>query len=206
MKKNPYSNFKSLNEIMSPDTPDGWLYIGDKHTRYVLGEPLDYNILVVGVNPSTAKPLEPDPTIRKVKHICNSYPLYKCGWIMVNLYPLRATDPNDLPNKADQVLSDNNVRIISKVLEECKIDRIWAAWGNLIESREYLPVELSKICTVQETLKNADRTEWYAWGSLTKRGNPRHPLYVKYDCDFEYLPVSDYLCEFPSVVPDTGLL
>ncbi|MCR5167733.1 MAG: DUF1643 domain-containing protein [Oscillospiraceae bacterium] len=111
-----------------------------------------------------------------------------------------------MPDTADKVLSDNNVRIISKVLEEYKIDRIWAAWGNLIESREYLPVELSKICTAQENLKNADRTEWYAWGRLTKRGNPRHPLYAKYDCDFEYLPVSDYLCEFPSVVPDTGLL
>ena len=36
--------------------PAGWIYLGNDNERYVLGKPGERNILVLGVNPSTAKP------------------------------------------------------------------------------------------------------------------------------------------------------
>ena len=36
--------------------PEGWLYIGDEKVRYALGEPGSCNLLIVGLNPSTATP------------------------------------------------------------------------------------------------------------------------------------------------------
>ena len=53
------------------DVPKGWLYIGDEKERYLLGQPGKYNLLVFGVNPSTASPGESnlDPTIRKVRKV-----------------------------------------------------------------------------------------------------------------------------------------
>ena len=69
-------------------------YIGDDEVRYVLGQPGNNNLLVIGVNPSTATPEEPDQTIKKVMEIskANGYG----GWIMVNLYPQRSTNPNGM--------------------------------------------------------------------------------------------------------------
>ena len=49
----------------NPNTPEGWLYIGDDKVRYALGEPGSYNLLVIGLNPSTAIPDKPDPTIKR---------------------------------------------------------------------------------------------------------------------------------------------
>lgn len=40
----------------NPNTPEGWLYIGDENVRYALGEPGSYNLVMVGLNPSTATP------------------------------------------------------------------------------------------------------------------------------------------------------
>lgn len=40
------------------DIPPGWLYIGDNKERYLLGQPGRNNILIFGVNPSTACPGE----------------------------------------------------------------------------------------------------------------------------------------------------
>ena len=53
------------------DIPDGWIYLGDDKERYILGQPGRYNMLVFGVNPSTASPGENnlDPTIRKVRNV-----------------------------------------------------------------------------------------------------------------------------------------
>ena len=58
--------------LNNPDTPDGWLYIGDDNVRYALGEPGSYNLIVVGLNPSKATPQKSDTTISKVREIVKS--------------------------------------------------------------------------------------------------------------------------------------
>src|SRR5690606_17601605 len=73
-----------------------WVYLkNDENTlRYVLGEKGNKTIACIGVNPSTATPEKLDPTLKKVKTVAkhNGFD----GWIMYNLYPQRATNPNDL--------------------------------------------------------------------------------------------------------------
>ena len=36
--------------------PQGWIYLGNDKERYVIGQPGYYNMLIFGVNPSTATP------------------------------------------------------------------------------------------------------------------------------------------------------
>lgn len=169
------------------DIPEGWLYIGDDKERYALGQPGVRNMLVFGVNPSTASPGEKnlDPTIRKVRKLIAEAEYD--GWIMVNLYPLRATDPRDLPGEPDQKLIENTLSVIKAIDRSYRIDAVWAAWGDLIETRFYLGDILYDI---QEVLEGD--YQWYYRGSLTKKGNPRHPLYMKYGEEFKWFPVADY--------------
>ena len=92
----------SMNRIK--EMPNGWIYLGDEKERYILGQRGFRNMLVFGANPSTASPGDEnlDPTIRKVRMLCERAGYD--GWIMANLYPLRSTNPKDLPGEADEKL------------------------------------------------------------------------------------------------------
>lgn len=168
----------------------GWIYLGDSCERYVLGQPGKSNLLVFGVNPSTAVAGKDDPTIRKVRSISQHDGFD--GWIMVNLYPVISTDPNQLPEKVDSVIVQNNLAVIRAVAKSYNIDRIWAAWGNLIDKRTYLRDSLFDI---SKELHSID-VEWCYRGSLTKSGNPRHPLYMKLEESFNCFDVADYASEW----------
>lgn len=169
------------------DIPNGWIYLGDDTERYILGQPGNRNMLVFGVNPSTATPGDNniDPTIRKVRKLTaeDGYD----GWIMVNLYPLRATDPKNLPQKEDKKLLEKNLKVLKALVKAYRIDAVWAAWGNTIDTRFYLGDTLYDI---QEELEGD--FQWYYRGAMTKDGNPRHPLYMKSGVKYEWFPVGDY--------------
>ena len=68
-----------------------------------------------------------------------------------------------------------------------RIDAVWAAWGNTIDTRFYLGDTLYDI---QEELEGD--FQWYYRGAMTKDGNPRHPLYMKSGEKYEWFPVGDY--------------
>lgn len=169
------------------DIPDGWMYLGDDKERYILGQPGRYNMLVFGVNPSTAFAgiNNLDPTTRKVRDFVaeSEYD----GWIMANLYPLRATKPDELPEKADPKLLENNMKVLRAVMKSYVIGAAWAAWGNSIDSRFYLGESL---CRIEE--EQIGDFEWFYRGKKTNDGNPRHPLYMKAGEKFEWFPVFDY--------------
>lgn len=167
---------------------DGWLYIGDDKCRYAIGEPGKYNLLVIGINPSTATPEKLDPTIRKVRKIVEQNEIFN-GWVIINLYPLRNKDPKEMPEQADEDLSRNNVAVIKEILDRFDFWRIWAAWGDAIDTRDYYVEELNKIVGLSSQ-------EWYHKGKMTRRGNPRHPLYLPDDAEFVWFPVADYLTMF----------
>ena len=168
------------------DIPKGWIYLGDKTERYILGQAGKRTILVFGVNPSTATPGDNniDPTIRKVRKLAaeDGYD----GWIMVNLYPLRATDPRELPKKEDKKLIGKNTMVLKALVKSYRIEAIWAAWGNTIDTRSYLRGALYDI------LDGTGDFQWFSRGIMTKKGNPRHPLYMKSGEKFERFGVGDY--------------
>lgn len=150
-----------------------WLYLNDRNdeVRYLLGETGEKIIACIGVNPSTARPNALDPTLKSVKRIAqhNGFD----GWLMYNLYPQRATDPKDLHVEVNHEDKRFNNYTIVKTIENLKIDTIWIAWGDLIDTRSYL-----YYCLVDlyEALKDHN-LKWKIIDVPTKSGHPRHPLY-----------------------------
>lgn len=64
----------------------------DDTARFMLGEVGENPIICLGINPSTANDEKDDSTISKIRKIASEN---NCdGWIMLNLYPQRATNPN----------------------------------------------------------------------------------------------------------------
>ena len=154
--------------------PEGWVYLGDDNERYVLGQPGQKNLLVIGVNPSTAKPEKLDPTIKKVIKISQEQGY--SGWIMVNLHPQRATDPQDITPLTDTIMK-NNIEVIRYTIEKLDIKYVWYAWGNLIDifgKKSFLHDSQKQIDDLLKE-KNVQRYHYY---KLTKKGNYRHPLYA----------------------------
>jgi hypothetical protein len=95
----------------------------------------------------------------------------------------------DENGKADRKLIEKNLKVLEALQKSYFIDKVWAAWGDLIDSRDYLG---NTLYDIQDTIKEA---EWYHLGTTTRWGNPRHPLYLKGDSEFQWFPVFDYACE-----------
>ena len=155
---------------------DDTIYLKSKDNkyRYALGTKGEKPLYCIGVNPSTATPEKYDPTITRVSRTAD-----KMGFdsfVMLNLYPLRATNPDDLPEDFDFDENKKNYEVILDLIKDGAT--IWAAWGDLIKERPYLYGCRNVICRLIENDKKD--IHWVKMGELTKSGNPRHPLYLKY--------------------------
>ena len=102
---------EQLPRLEAGEYPGGiWYY--EPHTylpyRYVLGRVGRHPLVCIGINPSTAQPGALDPTLRSVERLAaaNGFD----SWIMFNVYPQRATDPNDMDKTPDRALCDENLR------------------------------------------------------------------------------------------------
>jgi hypothetical protein len=78
--------------------------------RFALLKRGERTLYVFGVNPSTATDTHSDRTMSKVIGFAsrNDYD----GFVMMNLYPLRSTDPFALPKKIDKELHQKNLEMI----------------------------------------------------------------------------------------------
>lgn len=153
-----------------------WLYEKneDNSARFVLGQifnPMGRTLLCFGINPSTACPEFLDNTIRKVINIGkhNGYE----NWIMLNVYPQRATNPNDMHLERDENLAKTNLKHIKNIAEKYANCDVWLAYGNLISKRKYLRVCLDEIIS----LLKGEQGKQIKIIKLTKANNPVHPLY-----------------------------
>ncbi|MDY3725004.1 MAG: DUF1643 domain-containing protein, partial [Candidatus Borkfalkiaceae bacterium] len=125
-----------------------WVYETneDNSARFALGQIFDKNgkiLLCFGINPSTACPTSLDNTIRKLISISknNGYD----NWIMLNVYPQRATNPDDIHKKCDEQLMAQNMQHIRDVVEKYAESDILLAYGNLISKRKFLKTCLNNI-------------------------------------------------------------
>ena len=153
-----------------------WLYENnaDNSARFVLGQvlnPSGKTLLCFGINPSTACPENLDSTIRKIISICN-YNGYE-NWIMLNVYPQRATNPDDMHLECDEALVRTNLLHIKKIAENYPDCDVLLAYGNLISKRKYLKACLDEILT----LLTEEQGKKMKVIKLTKANNPIHPLY-----------------------------
>ena len=153
-----------------------WLYENneDNSARFVLGQvfnPSGKTLLCFGINPSTACPENLDNTIRKIISI-GHYNGYE-NWIMLNVYPQRATNPDDMHLERDEALSKANLLYIRKIAEKYPDCDVLLAYGNLISKRKYLRTCLDEILT----LLSNEKGKKIKVIKLTKTNNPVHPLY-----------------------------
>ncbi|HRN28990.1 MAG TPA: DUF1643 domain-containing protein [Terrimesophilobacter sp.] len=154
-----------------------WVYenTDDNAARFTLGTAGERPLVCIGLNPSTAVPNELDPTLTRVQAVAklNDYD----SFLMLNVYPLRSTEPTGLPVLPDPAVVEANTRAIGNALRGRDPD-VWAAWGALIAKRKFLVPLLLDLIDLPE-LRNA---RWLSHGPISKDGHPHHPLYVK-DCD-----------------------
>ena len=121
--------------------------------------------LFIMLNPSTADAVQDDPTIRRCikfseREGCTSL-------TVVNLFALRATDPNELKKHSDPIGPLNDQRI-EEMVDNHSLGIVVAAWGAH-------PMAQKRGTDV--------RTKFGLFKCLgiTKNGSPKHPLYVRAD-------------------------
>ena len=163
-----------------------WIYSNspDNSERYILGETGDNPLVCVGVNPSTAEPNNLDPTLIQVSN--RALALGYDSWLMINLYPQRATNPNDMHIEMDAEIHKQNLAEIKKCFSG-QYD-IWAAWGGLIEKRKYLIPCLKEIYFVL-----GSDCRWYSIGKRSVKGHPHHPLYLSRGLGMDEFDVEEYI-------------
>jgi hypothetical protein len=184
--------FTKDNEMKDKTSFD--IYHCDSHDtcRFSLGKKGNKILYVVGLNPSTANKEKSDKTVTMVQNIAlkNNFD----GFVMLNLYPLRSTDPQGLPDVPNTKLLDDNVEHMKMLGSQVDEMVIWAAWGENILIRDYLFASLNKINLELRKLHN-DQLSWKNFGSLTGAGHPRHPSRASYDWIFDSFDIVNYIKE-----------
>jgi len=165
-----------------------WIYDTDPRDkyRYTLGKKGDKTLVCLGVNPSQARPNQYDGTVASVERIAHFNQFD--SWIMINLYPQRATEPFLLHQKIEKEFHEQNLEFIENLFED-KDPVIWAAWGNLIDSRPYLKHCLSDIFNMSQFYD----CQWLSAGDPLKAGHPRHPLYLRKDTLLSEFDMENYM-------------
>jgi hypothetical protein len=141
-----------------------WIYKNneDNSCRYILGEPGNRTLCCIGVKPSTAEPNNLDNTLLNVRKIAtkNGYD----GWIMINIYPQKATDPSELHEEILELIHSQNLKYIEEYFSVNMPVAVWASWGTLIKKRKYLRDCLKDITNIISAYK----INWLTFGKPTK--------------------------------------
>ena len=166
-----------------------WLYAPNFYSeyRYILGTRGENPLICIGINPSTAEPDNLDNTLKSVERIAlgNGFD----SFIMFNVYAQRATDPDAMEKACNTLLHRENLEAFRYVLSISNKPAVWAAWGAIIEKRDYLAECVRDMVAVgQEYGAN-----WYCAGAITKKGHPHHPLYLRKDEKLKPFDVAVYL-------------
>lgn len=177
-----------------------WLHEGTENnsSRFVLGTVGERPLVCFGLNPSTAVPSNLDRTLARVQAVAslNGYD----SFLMLNVYPLRSTDPAQLPLVADPELVESNALQIAKALNDTEPD-VWAAWGALITKRQFLAPALLELLKLPELRK----ARWFSRGPVSKDGHPHHPLYIKDTDPLVPFDIENYLRQLPGVIAPESL-
>lgn len=132
-------------------------------------------ILFIMLNPSTADADTNDPTIRR----CIAF-AERDGFTdltVVNLFALRATDPNALLSLEDPIGPDNDLYLTQEIAKhKGGIGTIVCAWGGKFIARKRGSRVLDWIGPTAMCL------------GVTQAHAPRHPLYLKADTEFRSYP------------------
>lgn len=174
----------------SPDYDiDKWLYAPNFYSeyRYILGTRGKNPLICIGINPSTARPDALDNTLKSVQRIAEGNGFD--SFIMFNVYAQRATRPDDMERQCNLALHRENLEAFRYVLSISERPVVWAAWGAIIEKRDYLA---DCVRDMVET-GQAYNAQWCCAGAISKKGHPHHPLYLRKDEKLKPFDVEGYL-------------
>ncbi len=166
-----------------------WLYAPNFYSeyRYILGTRGENPLICIGINPSTAEPDNLDNTLKSVERIAlgNGFD----SFIMFNVYAQRATDPDSMERQCNVQLHQENLKAFRYILSISKKPAVWAAWGAIIEKRDYLADCVRDMVEIGQEYG----ATWYCAGAITKKGHPHHPLYLRKDEKIKPFDVTGYL-------------
>ncbi len=166
-----------------------WLYVPNHYSeyRYILGTRGRKPLICMGINPSTAAPDALDPTLQSAQRIAlsNGYD----SFLMFNVYAQRATRPDDMERSCNPVLHAENRKAFRYLLSLSPAPALWAAWGNIIEKREYLMDCLGDFAADA----SAAGARWFTAGPPLKSGHPHHPLSLKGTAPLQPFDIRAYL-------------
>ena len=189
----PFDEALALSGRSGAYDAEKWLYVPDFYTeyRYLLGTRGRNPLICVGINPSTAAPDDLDNTLKSVSRIAagNGYD----SWMMFNVYAQRATRPDDMDLELNVTLHRENMRAFAYLLRTVSAGgvapAIWAAWGTILEKRDYLPDCVREMAELGRQLG----AHWLCASKCSVKGHPHHPLYLRKDEKVYDFDMEDYL-------------
>ena len=191
---------------------DDWSYIYEDtqkciyeftSVRYVLGRKIDKSktkaLICIGINPSTAIPTLLDPTLSRVQKYAQNCGEYN-AWYMINVYPQRATNFNDVDTDKNyqMVLHLTNIDSIKNLLESVKCADVWCAWGSHIANgkRRFLHDLLvgNQKKNIQGIMRLFQGDYTFKAYKITKSGFPAHPLLMRKNDKLQEVKLEKILC------------
>lgn len=121
----------------------------------------------IALNPSTADENQLDPTLRRIRGFSQLWGYD--GFIMLNLFAWRDTDPKKMKQVPDPVGPENDRYILQTANSVDLLITAWGTHGTHLDREQH----------VLNLLKPA--TAKIAHIGLTKNKHPRHPLYAPGD-------------------------
>ncbi|MBK8452614.1 MAG: DUF1643 domain-containing protein [Thiofilum sp.] len=154
--------------------------------RFTLGRNGSRKLITIGLNPSTATQESSDTTVAKVEGVAmrNDFD----GFVMLNLYPVRATNFNRLPHDVDDEAFSENLNRIEELFDTNPNSVVWAAWGENIHARIYFANAARELFSRLQTYG----ITWRHFGLLTNSGHPRHPSRLHYSWSFSDFDIHHY--------------
>ena len=185
--------FRQALDAANTPSPDydieKWLYAPNFYSeyRYILGTRGRNPLICIGINPSTAEPENLDNTLKSVERIAlgNGFD----SFVMFNVYAQRATKPDDMERQCNPALHRENMEAFRYVLSISENPTVWAAWGAIIEKRDYLADCVRDMVAVGQEYGAL----WMCAGAISKKGHPHHPLYLRKDEKLKPFEVESYL-------------
>ena len=144
-------------------------------------------LICIGINPSTAAPGDLDNTLKSVERIAHGNGFD--SFLMFNAYAQRATNPDAMERQCNLTLHRENLKAFRYCMSLGEKPAVWAAWGAIIEKRDYLADCVRDFVTVGQEYG----AQWYCAGAISKKGHPHHPLYLRKDEKLKPFDVENYL-------------
>ena len=151
-----------------PGYPSRWsmcrLY---RYTLWRVWDPGEAVCQIIGLNPSTADDVAPDPTVTRCVNFARSWGYGSL--CMTNLFAFRATDPRDMKaqDDPDGPMNDYWLRWIARDAAALVV----CAWGTHGVYRR----RAVEVCGLLHDVR-------LHCLKITKDGHPWHPLYLRGDC------------------------